>query len=82
MGLLVDDEGDSGVSSGKAGLEGSLEEEIREGKVTTGLVGKLKPQGLRVWNSSSSGSKRAERQSSQGEKVECGVALKKELERI
>ena len=62
---------EAGVSSGEAGLEGIFEgEEIGDRKVTTELVGRSKPGGVRS-RKSSSGSKRTERQSSQGGNVEC-----------
>ena len=71
---FLDCRGDAGVSSGEAGLEGIFEgEEIRDRKVTTDLVGRSKPEGVRGWKSSS-GSERTERQSSQGGKTECNWA--------
>ena len=73
VGLLVDCKGEAGVSSGETGLEGFFEgEEIVERKVTTGLEGKTEPEGVKDLISFS-GSKRTERQSSQG-KVECSGA--------
>ena len=75
VGLLVDFEGEAGNSSGEAGLEGTFGggEEIGERKVTIGLEGTSKPEGVKDWKSSS-GSKGTERQSSQGETVECRAA--------
>ena len=74
MGLPVDCKGEAGASSGEAGLEGIFEgEEIRERKVRIGLEGKSKPEGLKGWKASSA-SKRTERQSSQGGKIECNAA--------
>ena len=68
--LPVDCKVEAGVSSGEAGLEGILkEEEIGERNVTTGLVGISKPEGVKGWKSSS-GSERAERQSSEVAKIE------------
>ena len=63
VGLLVDRRSDAGVSSGEAGLEGNFEgEEIGGRKVTTELVGRSKPEGVRGWKSPS-GSEKTERQS-------------------
>ena len=60
MGLLVDCNGEAGVSSGEAGIEGISEgEEIGDSKVTK-LVGKSKPEGVKG-RMSSSGSERTER---------------------
>ena len=74
VGLLVDCEGEAGVSSGEAGLEGIFEgEEIGDRKLTTELVGKSNPEGVSGW-SSSFRSEKTERQSSQGGKIECNAA--------
>ena len=73
-GGFVDCKGETGVSSGDAGLEGIFEGgEIGDRKVTTELVGGSRPGGVRG-RKSSSGSKRTERQSSQGGNVECNWA--------
>ena len=57
--------------SGDAGLEGIIEDEvIGDKKVTTEIVGRSKPEGVRGCKSSS-GSERTERQLSQGGKIEC-----------
>ena len=46
--LLAGCKGEASGSSGEAGSEGSLYgEEIRERKVTTGLVGISKPEGVK-----------------------------------
>ena len=69
--LLVVCKGEAGVSSGDARLEGIFKrEEMGDKKVTTELLGRSKPKGVRVWKSSS-GSERTERQSSNGGKREC-----------
>ena len=74
VGLLVDFKGEAGVSSGEASLEGTFErEEICVRRVTTGLAGSSKLEGVRGWKSSS-GSEKTERQSPQGGKVECSAA--------
>ena len=74
MGLLADCGGEVGVSSSEAGLDGNFDwEEIGERKVTTGLVGRSKPEGVNGWKSSS-GSEKTERQLSHGGKVECSSA--------
>ena len=66
---LVDGKGGAGVSSVEAGLEGIFEgEEIGDRKVTTELVGRSRPEGVRG-RKSSSGSEKTERQSSEGEKL-------------
>ena len=44
--------------------------------MTTGLMGRSKPAGVKVWECSS-GSERTERQSSQGGKIECTANEKK-----
>ena len=63
VGLLVDRRGDTGVSSGEIRLEGIFEgKEIRDRKVTTDLVWRSKPEGVRGWKSSS-GSEKTEKQS-------------------
>ena len=73
-GRTVDSKVKEGGSSGEAGLEGVFEgEEIRDRKVTTELVGRSKPEGVRG-RKSSSGSEMTERQSSQGGKIECNWA--------
>ena len=70
VGLLVDRSGEAG----EAGLEGIFEgEEIRDREVTTELVGRSKPEGVRGWKSSY-GSEKTERQSSQAGKIECNAA--------
>ena len=72
--LLVDRRSEAAVLSSEAGLEGILErDEIGDRKVTTNLVGRSKPEGVRGQKSSSE-SERAERQSSQGGKIECNWA--------
>ena len=69
---LVNCKGESGISSGEAGLEGIFEgEEIGERKALTGLVRRSKPEGVKDWKSFSD---ETEGQSSQGGKVECRVA--------
>ena len=73
MGLLTDCKGEASVLSGEAGLEGVFEGKVLERKMTTGLLGKSKPEDVKCWKSSS-GSEKTERQSSQTEKVECSVA--------
>ena len=74
VGLLVDRRGEAGVSSGEAGLDGILEgDEIGDRKVTTELVERSKPEGVRG-RKSSSGSERTEKQSSQGGEIECNWA--------
>ena len=74
MRLLVDREGEIGVSSGEAGLEDIFEEEeIGDMEVTTQLAGTSKPEAVEDWKSSS-GSERTEKQSSQGGKIECNAA--------
>ena len=74
VGLLVGCKGETGVSSGDAGLEGIfVGEEIGDKKVTTESVGRSKPECVRGWKSSS-GSEKTERQSSQGGKTECNWA--------
>ena len=74
MGLLLDRIGERGVSLGEAGLEGIFEgEEIGDRKVTTELVGRSKPEGVRGCKSSS-GPERTERQSSHGGNIECNAA--------
>ena len=74
VGLLLDCEGEAGVSSGEAGLKGIFEgEEIGDRKVSTELVGMSKSEGVRGWKSSS-GSERTERQSSQRGKIQCNAA--------
>ena len=61
--LLVVRKGEAGVSSDEAGLEGIFEgEETGDRKVTTKLVGRSKPQGVRDLKSSS-GSEKTEKQS-------------------
>ena len=71
---LEESKGEAGVSSGEAGLEGIFEgEEITDRKVTTGLVGRSKPEGVNCWTSSS-GSERTERQSLKGGMIECTAA--------
>ena len=70
----MDCKGEPGVLSGDAGLESISEGgEIGERKVTTELVGGSRPGGVRG-RKSSSGSKRTERQSSQGGNDECNWA--------
>ena len=77
MGLLVDRKDEVGVSSGEAGLECILGgKDTGERKLTTELVGRSKPEGVRGWKSSS-GSERTERQSSQGGKIESNATSKK-----
>ena len=74
VGLLVDCKGEAGVFLGEAVLEAILEGEgIGERKLTTGLVGMSKQEGVKC-RKSSSGSERSERQSSQGGKIECTAA--------
>ena len=86
--MLVDRKGEVGGSSGEAGLEGEARlegeaglesffegEEIGERKVTTKLLGRSKPEGVRGWKSPS-GSEGSERQSSQGGKIEFNAAYK------
>ena len=68
--------GGAGVSSGEAGLEGIFEgQKIGDTKMTTELMGRSKPEGVRGWKSF--GSERTETQPSQGGKVECKAAWKK-----
>ena len=51
MGLLVGCKGEAGVSLGEAGLEGIFAGgEIGDRKVTTEVVGRSKPEGVRVGN--------------------------------
>ena len=70
VGSLVGCNGETGVSSGEAGLEGIFEgEEIGDRKVKSELVGRSKPGGV-GGRKSSSVSQRTERQSSEG-KIEC-----------
>ena len=70
VGLLVVCKGEAGVLSGEAGLEGIFEgEEIGDKKVKTELVGRFRPEGVRIWKSF--GSERTERQTSQRGKIEC-----------
>ena len=72
--MLVGCKGEAGASSGEAGLEGSFEGgEIGDRKVTTELIWGSKPGGV-GGRKSSSGSKRTERQSSQGGNAECNWA--------
>ena len=60
--------------SGEAGLGGIFSgEEVGDRKVTTEIVGKFKPEGVKGWKSSSR-SERSERQSEQGGKAECSAA--------
>ena len=74
VGLLVVCKGGTGILSGEAGLEGDFKgEEIGNRKVTTELVERSKPEGATGWKSFS-GSEGTERQSSQGEKIECNAA--------
>ena len=71
---FVDCKGEPGVSSGDAELEGIFEgKEIGDRKVKSDLVGRSKPGGV-GGRKSSSGSKRTERQSSQGGNAECNWA--------
>ena len=73
-GVLVVCKDEAGVFSGEAGLGGIFKGgEIGDRKVTTKLVRRSKPEGVRGWKTSS-GSERTERQSSQGGKVECRAA--------
>ena len=52
-GWLIDGEGGERVSSGDVGLGGIFEgKEIRDGKVTTELVGRSGPEPVRGWKSS------------------------------
>ena len=61
--LLLDCNGEAGVSSGETGLQGIFDgKEIGETKVTTGLLGSSKREGLKGWKSSS-GSERTKKQS-------------------
>ena len=77
VGLLVDRRSEAGVSSSEAGLEGIFEgDEIRDRKVIRELVGCSKLQCLRG-RKSSSGSESTKKQSSQGRKIECNWAYKK-----
>ena len=65
VGLLVDCKGEAGVSCGETQLEDFLEVlEMRERKVTIGLVGMSKPERVKGWKST--GLEKTERQSSQG----------------
>ena len=69
VGLLLDRRGEAVVLSGEAGLEGIFEgDEIGDRKVTTELVGRSKPEGVRD-RKSPSGSEKTERQSSLGGKI-------------
>ena len=69
VGLVVVCIVEAGVSSGEAGFEGILGDR----NVTTELVERSKPEGVKGWRSSS-GSERTERKSSQGGKIECIAA--------
>ena len=74
MDWLVASKVREGGSSGEAGLEGICERgAIGDKNVTSELVGRSKPGGVRG-QKSSSGSERTERQSSQGGKIECNWA--------
>ena len=73
VGLRVDCEGEVGVSTGEAGVDGTFEgEQTGERNLTTGLLWKSKPEDVKGWKSSS-GSEKTERQSSQGGKFECSA---------
>ena len=74
VGWLLDCKFEAGVSSGDAGLDDIFEgEEIGARKVTTELMEKSNSEDVKGWKSSS-GSEKTERQSSEGGKIECGVA--------
>ena len=73
-GWLVESKVREGGASGEAGLEGICEQEaIGDKNVTSELVGRSKPEGVRG-RKSSSGSEMTERQSPQGGKIECNWA--------
>ena len=73
VGLLVYCKGEAGVSAGESALEGIFEGgEIGQRKVAIGLERRSEPESVKDWKPS--GSKRTERQSSQGGMDECTAA--------